>query len=94
MIKPGIMCWMNHRCGISENIGVVVEVIELSRIENGCNLWHIYSRMPLLCYHERAPLAMYRQHSECEESCLTPINGIDVFETEHGTYTIETVGEQ
>lgn len=74
MIKPGIMCWINHRCNVPENVGKVVEVISLYGVIEGINDWHVHSQEGVLCYHEFLPLAMYRKCFGIPETHLTPIN--------------------
>lgn len=76
---PGSMCWINSACGIPENIGAVVEIIDSQGLdENGATLWHIHSQKPLLCYKEILPgwaVEAYRNCCECSEPHMTLING-------------------
>lgn len=75
-IGPGAMCWMNSKCGIPVNVGIIVEVIELASIEDGQNVWHIHSKDPMLCFHISAGyLRTYRTCCACEEIALTLIAG-------------------
>lgn len=81
-IGPGSLCWMNSKCGIARNVGIVVEVIELAVIEDGMNVWHIHSSTPMMCIHARTPiLRTFRTCCSCEEIALTLINGDETEDT-------------
>lgn len=80
MIKPGVLCWINHRCNVPQNIGIVVEIIALYGVLDGVNEWHVHSKSPVLCYHELDPHSSYQHCFGCPEYSLTPINGTELSE--------------
>lgn len=74
-IKVGMMCWVNGKCDIPENVGIVVEVMGCFGVFGGVPEWHIHSRQPMLCYHEEFPgVTKFSQCCGIPDKYLTPIN--------------------
>lgn len=81
-IKIGSLCWVNSRCSVPENVGVVVEVKGLYGIIDGVNEWHIHSKTPLLCYHPVFSGSKWTQCCGIPEPYLTLINDGELVDEE------------
>lgn len=83
-LKPGMMAFINHKCKVPENIGLVVEVGQCTGVQvhwgQAYMMWKISSKSPIQMTRldlGSGKLVNSRTtfHSEIPEEMLTPING-------------------
>ena len=76
--EPGVLCYLNEKCGIPDNVGKIVELVSFHGEYEGQRWWIIKPTSPLMMVLQFGPFIIDKQLSSenCEsaEYCMVPIN--------------------
>ena len=80
--EPGVLCYLNDKCGIQENVGKIVQLVSFNGEYDGERWWNIQPQSALVMVIQFGTLIVAKRISmdscECMESCMVPINDPDL----------------